>query len=334
MNTNSRDESNLHEHDSFLDIVANMVGILIILVLVVSIRAKDAPVRQKRAELPPIDLATPQATVASLQRDVLQLADEAIQLDQLLAARDQQRQVLATMLAAAREEIKERRGALGQRQREKFDLQQQLEAARRELEKIELQRIHLAGIKPEVVRIDSLPTPISEKVFGKEIHLQLRGGYLVEVPLDDLFEEAKGQARQKTWKLDETSEVTELVGPLRGFRLRYMLEKRELPLSVRLETGRTGHIIRARRWELIPTESQLGEPVPVALSTGSTFLRLLDQHDPRETTITVWTYPDSFESYRQLKKELYRRGFPTAARPLPIGASIAGSPQGTRSHAQ
>ncbi|MDH3717577.1 MAG: hypothetical protein OES79_05590 [Planctomycetota bacterium] len=334
MRTPPRDESNLHEHDSFLDIVANMVGILIILVLVVSIRAKDAPVKLNLPDLPEIDLETPQSTAVSLQRDVLRLANEAVQMDHLLAARDHERHALATMLAAAEDAMQQRRAELDEQQGEKFDVQQQLGAARRELEEIELQRIHAAGADPEVVHIDSLPTPISEKVFGKEIHLQLRGGYLAEVPIDDLFEEAKAEAREKVWKLDEASEVTELIGPIRGFRMRYTLEKKELPLAVRLETGRTGHIIRARRWELIPTESQLGEPIEVALATGSQFRRLLDNHNPQDTTVTVWTYPDSFGSYRKLKEELYRRGFPTAARPLPVGVSIAGSPNGSRSNAQ
>ncbi|NIP86538.1 MAG: hypothetical protein GTO03_13610, partial [Planctomycetales bacterium] len=288
------DETNLHEHDSFLDIVANMVGILIILVLVVSIRAKEAPVPLDLPELPEIDLTGLQSRAVSLQRDVLRLGGEAQQMDQLLLARDQQRQVLATLLAGAEEGMRQRREELDERQREKFDVEQQLAAARRELEKIELQRIHAVGAEPEVVQVRSLPTPLSEKVFGQEIHLQLRGGWVAIVPLEDLFEEAKAQAREKLWKLDEMAEITELVGPIGGFRLRYHLEKKELPVAVRLETGRTGHMIRARRWELIPTESQLGEPLEGALGRGSKLGRLLDGLNPGDTTITVWTYPDSF----------------------------------------
>ena len=50
--------------------------------------------------------------------------------------------------------------------------------------------------------------------------------------------------------------------------------------------------------------------------------------------MTLWTYPDSFEMYRDLKTELYKLGYPTAGRPLPAGEPIAGSPSGSKSSAQ
>ncbi|HUS38240.1 MAG TPA: hypothetical protein VMX74_02250 [Pirellulales bacterium] len=329
-----QDDSDLHEHDSFLDIVANMVGILIILVLLVSIRAKDAPVKTEMPNLPEVDLESAYAAASSWQHDVQQLGTEVVKLDQLLAARTQERQALATMLAAAKDGLKERRAGLNDQQREKFDLDRQLAATRSKLEQIELQRIREAGSEAEVIEVKSFQTPISDKVFGDELHLQLRGSYVAEVPIDELFEEAKEQAREKVWKLDQLSEVTELAGPIRGFRMRYTLEKKELPLSVRLETGRSGHMIRANHWELIPTESQLGEPTEVALAPGSQFRRLVDSLDPKSTTVTVWVYPDSFADFLRLKEQLYHRGFATAARPLPMGVSIAGSPGGSRSNAQ
>ena len=57
-------------------------------------------------------------------------------------------------------------------------------------------------------------------------------------------------------------------------------------------------------------------------------------HSPRDTTITLWVYPDSFDLYRQLKEELHNLGFATAGRPLPEGVLIGGSSDGTRSSAQ
>ena len=37
---------------------------------------------------------------------------------------------------------------------------------------------------------------------------------------------------------------------------------------------------------------------------------------------------------REVKKELYKQGFAVAGRPLPLGQSIGGSPDGTKSAAQ
>jgi hypothetical protein len=60
----------------------------------------------------------------------------------------------------------------------------------------------------------------------------------------------------------------------------------------------------------------------------------LASRKPRETVVTVWVYPDSFEKFRQLKAQLFAEGFLCAARPLPEGVRIGASPQGTRSSAQ
>ena len=48
-------EPDAMDHDSFLDIVANIVGILIILVMVVSVRARDAPPLPVDAGAPRVD---------------------------------------------------------------------------------------------------------------------------------------------------------------------------------------------------------------------------------------------------------------------------------------
>ena len=51
-------------------------------------------------------------------------------------------------------------------------------------------------------------------------------------------------------------------------------------------------------------------------------------------TVTLWIYPDSFSLYRRLREDLTEQGFSVAARPLPEGMTIRGSPMGTQSAAQ
>jgi hypothetical protein len=53
-----------------------------------------------------------------------------------------------------------------------------------------------------------------------------------------------------------------------------------------------------------------------------------------DTTVTLWCYPDSFAAYRQVREELHRLRIATAGRPLPDGAPIGGSAEGSKSVVQ
>ena len=99
-------------------------------------------------------------------------------------------------------------------------------------------------------------------------------------------------------------------------------------------TGMGGSFAELERWTLIPTDRRLGEPVDEALATGSRFREVLAAYPPDGTTVTVWTYEDSFAEFRRLKESLYRLGYSTAGRPLPANHPIGGSPDGTKSAAQ
>lgn len=341
MSLNSTPSSSEQDHDSFLDIVANIVGILIILVMVVSMRARQAPKPNGTiVDTVPAEEALEAAAVShvSLQKEISDLVAESNRLDDYVEVRDAERQRLCVMLSAAEEENHEKQRALSDKEARIRKLQNQIIAAEQEVENLHLEHISAIGRQSEeeleIKEITHYPTPIAKAVFGKEIHFQVQGGRVTFLPIDALFREARAQARQKVWKLDQLPEATETVGPQGGFHMRYTLEKIPLPPEVRAQTGRTGFMIRSKLWELIPTSTQLGEPLQAALSEGSRFNALLAKLDPEATTITLWTYPDSFLTYATLKQELHRLGFDAAARPLPRGVRIAGSPNGSRSTAQ
>ena len=86
--------------------------------------------------------------------------------------------------------------------------------------------------------------------------------------------------------------------------------------------------------ELIPDSDDLGEPLRLALDQGSEFRQKLAKILPGRTTITIWVYPDGFDAFREIRKELYRLGYMIAARPLPTGRPITGSPEGSKSAAE
>ena len=77
-----------------------------------------------------------------------------------------------------------------------------------------------------------------------------------------------------------------------------------------------------------------GETVSEAMHENSDFRQIADGIDPRQTTVTIWVYPDSFEAFRKLRDYLYQREIVVAGRPLPVGMPIASSRRGSVSRGQ
>ncbi len=337
MRRSRKTDSGSPSHDSFLDIVANMVGILIILVMVVGVRVKNTPVTATiPAEPDPAhaELKQDLAVEASLRSDVLRAEAENKALRKETVIQGRQRDVLATMASAMEHEIQSQRSRLDATSQEDFDLKRQLAGTRLELEELQRKRLWAETAPVEPIVVESLPTPLSRTVDGKEIHCQLRGGRIVAIPLDDLMDTLKDDMRRKMYKLRDLPETTATVGPSGGFRLRYTLRRHDISPEMAMASGRSGSFVQVHKWTLIPTSSGLGESVDTALTEGSQLLRTLAKYRPDQTTVTIWTYPDSFASFRRIKKALYEMGFATAARPLPEGVPISGSPSGRKSSAQ
>jgi len=322
--------------DSFLDIVASVVGIMIIMVVFEGARIKKAPVQLDLSSHPAaIALEKEMADEASLRADVLKTAESLEHLRRELAARGLQRDALATLAAAVEKEMQQHRDRLSGARQADFDLARRLSESQFELKQLEALQEQAAlapAAKPEIV--ENYPTPLSRAVEGEEAHVLLSGGRVVFVPVEPLLELFRTDAKRQAYKLRDQEELTDTVGPVEGFRLRYTLERYEIPPETVRETGQGGSFARLKRWTLVPGASDLGEPVRLALQEGSDFRRQLSRALPGRTVVTIWVYPDSFEAFRRIRKELYRQGYAIAARPLPAGAPIGGSPEGSKSAAQ
>ena len=336
MQRSSRQNADAPSHDSFLDIVANMVGILIILVMVVGVRVKNSPL----AAIPGGDASlTPElqkdlATEKSLRGESLDAAEQIRSLQQEALLQSQRRDAIAVLVSASEYKLRTRREQMDAETQEIFDLSRRVSESRARLDQFDRQRVRAESTRPETIVIESYPTPLSKTVNGREAHFQLRGGRIVPIPLDPLVDRLKQSAERQKYKLLNLPELTDTVGPLGGFRLRYTLERHDVSAETAMLTGRGGSYARLRRWTLIPLSSQLGEPVELALGKDSEFRQALSKLPPGRTAITIWVYQDSFASFRRIKKELYVLGFPVAARPLPLGTPISGSPEGSKSAAQ
>jgi hypothetical protein len=321
--------------DSFLDIVASVVSIMIIMVVMVGMGIKNAPVTVAIPTNPAVtELEKDVATEKSLRADVFKIADETRQVQQEAMQRGMHRDVLATMVMAVEEKIQERRKTLDAAKQGDFDLARGLSEAKFQLEQLHRQREDAANATAAPVVVESYPTPISRAVDGPEAHLLISNGRVLFVPLEALLQEFQTQARRQAYKLMDQPELTDAVGPVEGFRLRYTLERHDVSPEELRATGHGGSYVRLRRWSLVPASNDLGEPVKLALDQGSEFHQKLKSILPGRTTITIWVYPDGFDAFREVRKELYRQNYVIAARPLPTGESIAGSPNGSKSAAQ
>jgi hypothetical protein len=317
--------------DSFLDVVTNIVGILIILVMVVGGRVQQI-----------ILTAVPQASsrADALEREIIGLEEKAASAESEIGDLDRQSRIvatavslssdarvqLATAVAAAKVDIEQQKqvtDAARVAAVESATRRKELEA---EIERCTLEAEGLAHAPATTQEVLAYPTPISRTVNGEELHFRIEGGRIAYVPLTELFELAKTQTQRHAGSITQMSERIETVGPVQDFSLDYVIE-------VKIDQSRGQVLVRSREWVVRPAGQGIGETAAEALAAQSGFRRVLSGITP-DTTVTLWCYPDSFEQYRTVREELHRLGIPTACRPLPEGAPIGGSTEGSKSVVQ
>lgn len=335
--------------DSFLDVVANLVGILIILVVVVAAQTREAVVEailptlvdHASADLPSADAAEPisaedvaqaAAATASLEGRIHEIEAQRQNLAASSARKKAVRDQLQTLLTAAQTALARRAEATSAENAARVERQRQLAEAEAELERLRSVKEQLAA-ETEPLTLEHLPTPLAQTVFGHEEHFQLQAGRLSYVPMQAFLSELKADVSAKVHRLKDAPSFTDTIGPREGFTMRYTIARQKEFQKTSVGTA-VREKIEVDHFVIIPGAADLGEPLAAATRDGSQLLRRLRGFSPDATTITVWVYPDSYGQYRELKQFLFDRGYLSAARPLPRGAPISGSPHGRRSSAQ
>jgi len=317
--------------DSFLDVVTNIVGILIILVMVVGGRVGQmglnaVPKVNAKAEELARELGQLEIELATAENGIAELAAQGRSIEAAATGAAEGRIHLATAVSAAKLEVELRKQDVdGARVRaaESTARRKQLEV---EIEKCSLELEGLAHLPATTKEVLAYPTPIGRTVNGDELHFRIDAGRIAYIPLTELFELAKAQTQRKGAGIANLQNRIETVGPIQGFSLDYVIE-------ARVDQARGQVLIRSREWVVRPMQENLGETPAEAIRPGSKFLRVMANITP-ETAVTLWCYPDSFEAFRAVREELHRRGLPTAGRPLPEGAPIGGSADGSKSVVQ
>lgn len=359
--------------DSFLDIVANIVGILIILIVVAGVRVSRIPVaeaHQSVAEeeptpllLPPapdveddqestagaaVDTAAtepsePPAPVeppAELVAKAQELKAQRSALDQKIqsAARklrlgEKQVATVETQLASTKEKLRRAQDALERRRAQSVQSRAAFEELRSELAELEQHLLEAENEKVPTQQIAHRLTPVSREVDGPELHFHLAQDRVAPVPVEDLIDLLKRDVQQNKDWIVRTPRYQGEVGPVRGFTMTYIVQRRPLSILQELRSGRGIVQIGISQWKIEPAANLAPESAEQALQPGSRFYQAL-LSAPRNATLTFWVYPDSFGLHRQLQTFAQREGYTVAARPLPFGIPIAGSPNGTRSAGQ
>jgi hypothetical protein len=340
--------------DSFLDIVANVVGVIIRLILVVWVGARSYTWLQHQARTLP--QATRTGTVMALPADPLQqeIAQHRLELAQakqrllaqlrlLESCRRQEtglRQALAK-LAAEREKLASKQALLDQRDLDRTG-QTEFVALNSEELRRRSQKI-LAEIKdlektPPAKMVLRYRTPISHPVQSEELFFECQQGRVTFVDIATLLKEVRQRLPEKEQLLRSTWGTEDVTSILGSFRLRYSVERERGVLDLSLRSSAPG-MERGFRysltsWQIEPVSPQRGETVETALHEGSEFRQIADGIEPQFTAVTFWVYPDSFALFRRLRDFLYERDIVVAGRPLPAGALIMSTPHGTVSRGQ
>ena len=350
--------------DSFLDIVANIVGILIILIVVAGIKAGAAPVSAERladylrthvkaapekaapvaqqaplpAKAPPPEpLVIPPSPALLQQAETLKAEIASLDSQSQSAAAEIEKashdeQADAQAIGELRQAIDAKAAELGRDKTQLATTESRLATKRTGLQQLEVDVQKAEAIKPPVTTLKHKLTPLGREISGKELHFQLLNNRVAFLPIDELIQRLRPQILQVRDRLIRNGIQRGEIGPVAGFHMEYVLEARHLSAMQELREG-ISVAINIASWKLVAEPDLETESGDEAIKPHGDFLRRLRDADA-DTMITFWVYPDSYALYRQLQEFAHNENFTVAARPLPFGVPIAGSPQGSRSSGQ
>jgi hypothetical protein len=342
--------------DSFLDVVANVCGIIIRLILVAWVGARSyhaALAHQTPDETPQQQTAAVQGAKAEsadpleqalarhreeLEREQKRLLQQLRQHEQLEALTGQEAEQL-TALTMTEARLLDQKNQL-----EKTGKDQQAALQTTQLTLAELQQ-RSARVAAELRELEKEPaatktlhyrTPVSRPVHTDELHFECQGGRIGFIDVQAFMIEIRRDLEDKSKLLKSQWEVSGVAGPVGAYQLRYTVDREHGPLEVGDGPPSLGSGFRygLAGWVVEPITQVRGETAQAALTAGSQFRRLVDALDPEQGVVTLWVYPDSFALYRQLRDYLHEHNIEVAGRPMPLGMPIASSRGGTASRGQ
>jgi hypothetical protein len=342
--------------DSFLDVIANLVGIVLIIIVLVGARIRSLPEwfvpTHKLAEQPQATLQAPEVDTTQEEQEIAQARAAIAALQQRLAENlrrneefERQRQTLRATQQEQQAQQASTRQELAQQRANHLELQAQI--SKTELDQRPL-RERVADLDRRIKGLETRPPerrqlryhlPVSKPLGAGELFFECRQGRVSFIDLQSLLDEVRRVLPEKAKDLGGQWELTDEAGPIGAFKLRYTLARQRYgPLDQTfvalppVESRGFGYGLDS--WEVVPVWAARGEALQDALTPGSRFREVVDASDPQVAALTFFVYPDSFDQFRSLREHLHDRGFVVAGRPLLMEAPIAGSRQGSISRGQ
>ena len=188
--------------DSFLDVITNIVGILILLVLVVGLRTSHSVRDAPDADLPKQLVAKDEIRQAynnalTTERSVRDLVQRVGNARHESEFREEERAWLSTTVAAAEKEIEACRAKLSTDGPARFRPPQKLATSQATLDDLTREQVALMARDPATEELECQPTPVAKTVTGKEVHVLLSDDHVAVVPFDELLEQMQAGCPSK-----------------------------------------------------------------------------------------------------------------------------------------
>lgn len=327
----SDDNLDLPAGDSFLDVIANLVGILVLLVVVVGVRSATKGFESVAPE-PVVDLEAINAEIALREEEATNAAREtrtvARQIEQLtqdVTLREITRQQHADEIATLRQDIEDQRAKLDPERRRSAAVQIELAKIEQELDRLTAQQVALIG---QIAQMEDEPAQ-QLQIAGSSIAanrkyepttLFLRDGKVVPQPGNEVVEHLRAAVRSLPAPnaLQRGKEYQRKIGPIDGFVVHVVFEQGPIRRGNAITAGtRMKRCVLDMNGDLVQWE-----PLDRALSPDSGLMRHLDTIDAEETAVILQPAPDSYEEYQTLKTELSQRGFSVVMRPMDMSGLL------------
>jgi hypothetical protein len=348
------DDDSMPGQDSFIDVVCNMVGILIVLVMIVGVRAsrpaefdaamspkKEKPADAEHEATPKVELVddaelkSALAKAIAAKNELEQDAARAIDLAVQAKATELRREQLVLLQAAVEKEIAERRARLDETGQRQFDVQRAIAEAEIKLSELTQVQVSLVSQTVDVEEVECVPTPLAKTVEGDEIHVRIKRGLLAVVPADSLLEEVRARGGDYIRSgLRDRSSVEDVYGPIDGFRMRLTVKRHTIAVQGPPGVPMPPQTAVELQGVFLPISEDIGQSIDQALMPESPLMRQLRARKTASPAVTAWVYPDSYDELRTLKRAMWESGVALAIRPLPHGQPIIFSTSGTKSSAQ
>lgn len=342
--------------DSFLDVVANVVGIIIKLILVAWVGART----YKGFEIPQSFI--PNQTLQTENK----ILEEQNPLNKSITENQRNKQKLEALIASKKTEFEEEIKL-------KATIDQKLSTSEKGLENLIVQEKNLMSMidesmgmkKTMIVNLASMKkkseelneeiitlqkskgpknelkykTPISRTLQSEEMIFECRNGRITPVDIGAMLEEISGQMQVLGEKLRTQWELEEVSQNYGAFKIRYTLERErsalELATPNAIPDPRANFRFSLTGWVLETLDPDRGETLEQALNPNSEFMKIINGLDINQTAVTFCVYPDSFAIYRRVRDLLHEKQIVVAGRPLNFDAPIAMSvKKGTASRGQ